>query len=109
MGQAEATQQTYHRKKGKSVYDITIMQTPKIGDIKGYKVVHRLEVEASSHSEAIYEVYRIFNVRDLMPKNTKARFIRTGDVLFFDEGLGGKTYYQLQTEGWIKIGRVHVR
>jgi hypothetical protein len=90
-------------------YDITIMQTPRIGQKKGYRQVFRLDIDATCHDEAIYEVFRTFNVKDLMPKNTEARYIRTWDILFFDEGLGGKTYYQLQPEGWQKIRRIHVR
>jgi hypothetical protein len=90
-------------------YDITVMQTPRIGQKNGYRQVYRLDVTATNHNEAIYKVFRMFNVKDLMPKNTEARYIRTWDILFFDEGLGGKTYYQLQPEGWNKIRRIHVR
>ncbi len=90
-------------------YDVTLMQTPKIGQKKGYKQVFRLNVNAFSHEEAIYEVFRRFNVRDLMPKDTEARYIRTWDILFFDEGLGGKTYYQLHPEGWQRIGRALIK
>ncbi|MBM6619389.1 hypothetical protein [Bacillus suaedaesalsae] len=93
----------------KICYDITIMQTPKIGQKKGYRQVFRYDVVASNHDEAIYEVFRTFNVKDLMPKDTPARFIRTWDILYFDEGLNGVTYYQLQPEGWKKIRRIHVR
>ncbi|WP_246941665.1 hypothetical protein [Bacillus pinisoli] len=98
-------------KKNKIVqcYDITLMQTPRIGQKKGYRSVYRLDVYAESHDEAMYEVFRLFNVKEMMPKQTEARFIRTWDILYFDEGLEGMTYYQLQPGGWKKIGRVHVR
>jgi cupin superfamily acireductone dioxygenase involved in methionine salvage len=90
-------------------YDITLLQTPRIGQKKGYRSVYRLNVDATCHDEAMYEVFRRFNVKELMPKDTEARYIRTGDILYFDEGLAGMTYYKLQPEGWKKIGRVHVR
>ncbi|MFZ3588760.1 hypothetical protein ACOI1C_05645 [Bacillus sp. DJP31] len=97
------------KEKIKKCYDITLMQTPKINQKKGYKQVFRLNVDAYCHEEAIYEVFRRFNVRDLMPKNSEARYIRTWDILFFDEGLGGKTYYQLLPEGWTEIGRFQIQ
>jgi hypothetical protein len=99
------------RKKGKELncYDITLMQTPHIGQKKGYKSVYRLNVDATCHNEAMYEVFRRFNVKELMPQNSNARYIRTWDILFFDEGLAGKTYYQLLPEGWKEIRRIHVR
>jgi hypothetical protein len=99
------------RTRGKELhsYDITLLQTPRIGQKKGYRSVYRLNVDATCHDEAMYEVFRRFNVKELMPQDTDARFIRTWDILFFDEGLNGMTYYQLHPEGWKQIGRVHVR
>lgn len=95
--------------KVKKTYDITLMQTPIIGQKRGYKQVFRLNVEAFCHEQAIYEVFRKFNVKDLMPRNTEARYIRTWDIVFFDEGVGGKTYYQLHPEGWIQINRTQIK
>ncbi len=97
------------KEKGNKSYDITLLQTPKIGEKKGYKQVYRLFIEALSREAAIYEVFRIFNVKELMPRNSEARYIRTWDIIFFDEGLGGKIYYQLQPEGWIEINRALIK
>lgn len=100
---------TETKNETKNSYDITILQTPELGQTKGYRQVFRYDVVASCHEEAIYKVFRTFNVKDLMPKQSIARFMRTWDILLFDEGLNGKTYYQLQPDGWKKIRRIHVR
>ncbi|WP_456279106.1 hypothetical protein [Bacillus sp. AK128] len=97
------------RKNEVNCYDVTLLQTPRIGQKKGYRSVYRLNVHAGNHHEAMYEVFKTFNVKELMPQGTEARYIRTGDILYFDEGRDGMTYYQLKPEGWRKIGRVHVR
>ena len=90
-------------------YDITIFQTPAYGQQTGYKQVYRLYVEGSNHHDAINYVYRIFNINDLMPKDYRARYINTGDILFFDEGRNGHSYYKLCTGGWKKVNRFLIR
>lgn len=99
-------------KKAKMVkkdYDVTVMQTPRFGQKKGYRQVYRLKVRASNHEEVVKEVYRRFNVSDLIPNDYEARFIGTGDIIFIDEARKGMTYYRLSLGGWSKINRVHVR
>ncbi len=95
--------------KTKQTYDITLFQTPRFGQKKGYQQVYRLTVTASDHNEALSIIYRMFNVFDLLPKDYKARYVSTGDVVFIDEGMKGQAYYKLCPEGWRKINRIHIR
>jgi hypothetical protein len=88
--------------------DVTIFQTPQFGEKKGYRQVYRLTLPAKNHEEAIQKVYRMFNVKDLMPEDYRARTMGTGDIILIDEGLGGQTYYKLNPGGWEKIHRVHL-
>ncbi len=97
---------TRNRKK---VYDVTIFQTPKYKETKGYKEVYRLNIEGNSHHECLDLVFSQFNIPDRIPSDYQGRFISTGDTVFIDEGLQGQFYYQLQPGGWKKINRVHVR
>lgn len=90
-------------------YDITIFQTPKFGEEKGYEQVYRLNIKASGHNEALQHVFCMFNVSDRVPDDYEARFISTGDILLIDEVKRGQTYYKLLSGGWTKINRVHVR
>ncbi|KXG09402.1 hypothetical protein AT864_02356 [Anoxybacillus sp. P3H1B] len=95
--------------KSRQIYDATLLQTPRYGQVKGYEPVYRLTVNATTHDEALAMIYRMFNVADLLPKDYKARYVSTGDVVLIDEGTYGKTYYKLCAEGWKKINRVHIR
>ncbi|WP_027409206.1 YodL domain-containing protein [Anoxybacteroides tepidamans] len=95
--------------KTQQAYDATLFQTPRFGLSKGYEPVYRLTVNATTHDEALASIYRTFNVSDLLPKDYKARYVGTGDVVLIDEGIYGQTYYKLCSEGWKKINRVHVR
>lgn len=90
-------------------YDITIFQTPKYGEIKGYEQVYRMNIEAAGHEEALHHVFCIFNVSDRKPRDYDARFILTGDIVLIDEVKRGQTYYKLLSGGWTKVNRVHVR
>ncbi|MEI5907324.1 hypothetical protein WAK64_09665 [Bacillus spongiae] len=91
------------------LYDITIFQTPHFGQKKGYLQVYRLKVKGSNHDDILYEVFRMFNVGDLIPKDYTARYIQTGDIIFIDEGKSGHHYYRLETGGWKSVNRVHIR
>jgi len=97
-------------KKNKLIeYDVTIFQTPKFGDGKGYKAVYRLMIPAKNHEDALYQTFRKFNIPDIIPEDYSARYIGTGDIILIDEGKRGQSYYQLQPGGWTKINRIHVR
>ncbi|MBM7692520.1 hypothetical protein JOC77_001950 [Peribacillus deserti] len=98
-------QLVYHSRKK---YDITIFQTPLFGENKGYRQVYRLTIGGHSHQDVIKRVFSTFNVLDRLPKDFKARYIFTGDIILIDEGLRGMSYYQLQSGGWVKINRMQV-
>ena len=90
-------------------YDVTLFQTPKYGQTKGYKQVYRLGLEARNHREVLSTIYRMFNVYDLLPEDYEARYVTTGDIVLIDEGWKGQTYYKLFPGGWQKINRIHIR
>ncbi|GLB61161.1 YodL domain-containing protein [Cytobacillus sp. NCCP-133] len=90
-------------------YDVTIFQTPKFRDKKGFQQVYRLNVEGSTHEECLDNVFRRFNVPDRIPFDFTGRFISTGDILYIDEGRRGQYYYQLKPGGWEEINRIHIR
>lgn len=109
MGEYNLVSTLLTKIKRRASYDITLFQTPSYGDEKGYKPVYRLSIDANGHKNAIEQVYRLFNVTDLMPNDYQARFVGTGDIVFIDEGRGGQTYYKLLPGGWKIINRVHIR
>lgn len=91
-------------------YDVTIFQTPKFRQKKGYEQVYRLNVEGTAnHQECLDSVFKMFNVPDCIPSNFNGRFISTGDILFIDEGRKGQFYYQLKPGGWVEVNRIHIR
>ncbi|MGM0827976.1 MAG: YodL domain-containing protein [Bacillota bacterium] len=90
----------------RSTYDMTIFQTPKYGEDKGYEKVYRISVEANNHEEALYKTFRTFNVPDLVPKDYQGRYIATRDIIFIDEGRRGHYYYRLQPNGWKRVNRI---
>jgi hypothetical protein len=90
-------------------YDVTIFQTPQFGQKKGYRQVYRFFIHSTDHETLISQVFRMFNVQDLVPKDYRGRYLGTGDIVFIDEGRNGHYYYQLQTGGWRQIHRVHLR
>lgn len=90
-------------------YDITIFQTPRFKEKKGFKQVYRMTVKGQSHQDCLEHIFAMFNVPDSIPTDYKGRFITTGDIVYIDEGLRGQCYYQLQTGGWTEINRVHIR
>ncbi|KKI88669.1 hypothetical protein WQ54_29570 [Bacillus sp. SA1-12] len=96
-------------KKRSQTLDITIFQTPKFGEEKGYEVVYRYLVDGNKHRDVLEKVFQTFNVADRMPTDYVARYICTGDILLIDEGKKGQFYYKLYPEGWKKINRIHVR
>ncbi|MBA2875406.1 hypothetical protein [Thermaerobacillus caldiproteolyticus] len=93
----------------KQTYDVTLFQTPRFGQTKGYRQVYRLTMAALNHDEALSLVYRMFNVSDLLPKDYKARYVSTGDIVLIDEGIKGQVCYKLCPEGWKKVNRIHIR
>jgi hypothetical protein len=94
--------------KAKQKYNITLFQTPKFGQTKGYQQVYHLSIDASDHEEALAMVYKMFNVQDLMPKDYHARFLSTGDILLIDKGGRGQSCYKLCPGGWKKVSRIHI-
>jgi hypothetical protein len=92
----------------KKTYDVTIFQTPRFRQKKGYVQVYRLQVEGTSHDECLGSVFSRFNVHDLIPTDFQGRFIGTGDILYIDEGRKGQYYYQLKPGGWESVNRIHV-
>jgi YodL-like len=96
-------------KKACSQYDVTIFQTPKYREYKGYKVVYRTFIPANSRENCLQETFSRFNVTDRIPENYKGRFLSTGDIVLIDEGRGGQYYYQLKPGGWYQINRILLR
>lgn len=92
----------------KRTYEVTIFQTPKFRQTKGFQQVYRLSLNGYSHQNTLDQVFRIFNVKDSIPKDYTGRYIGTGDIIYIDEGRQGTSYYQLQPGGWKKISRIHV-
>jgi hypothetical protein len=90
-------------------YDVTIFQTPKYRENKGYKQVYRTLIHASSRETCLEETFSRFNVTDRIPENYKGRFLATGDIVLIDEGRGGQYYFQLRPGGWQQINRIHIR
>jgi hypothetical protein len=95
--------------KNEQCYDVTIFQTPQFGQMKGYRQVYRLTVVGEDHDDVLAEVYRMFNVPDLIPKDYTARYMGTGDILLIDEGRNGQFCYRLCPDGWERIHRIHLR
>jgi len=93
----------------KKEYDVTIFQTPKYRQRKGYTQVYRYNVHGDSHYDCLEKTFKKFNVPDRIPTDYLGRFIATGDIIFIDEGLKGQYYYQLQTGGWKEVNRINVR
>ncbi len=96
-------------KKRITSYDMTIFQTPKFGDKKGYQDVYRFMMEGTNHKDVLEKVFQTFNVADRIPSDYKARYLSTGDIVFIDEGKKGQFYYKLYPEDWKIINRIHVR
>jgi hypothetical protein len=96
-------------KKACSQYDVTIFQTPKYRESKGYRQVYRITIPANSREHCLEETFSRFNVSDRIPANYSGRFLSTGDIILIDEGRGGQYYYQLQTGGWFPINRIMIR
>lgn len=97
------------KQRQKVEYDVTLYQTPRFGQAKGYEQVYRLNLLAKNHEELLNRIFSMFNVSDLIPNDYHARFIGTGDIIFIDEGRKGNTYYKLTSHGWKKINRVYMR
>jgi hypothetical protein len=45
-------------------YDVTIFQTPKYREYKGYKQVFRTFIRAGNHENCLEETFSLFNVTD---------------------------------------------
>ncbi|PKR85825.1 hypothetical protein [Heyndrickxia camelliae] len=89
-------------------YDITLFQTPKFGQKKGFKNVYQLKIAGKNHEDVLYKVFAIFNTIDSLPKDYYARYLGTGDIVFIDEGRNGHYYYQLKSGGWKTVNRIHI-
>jgi hypothetical protein len=96
-------------KRANIQYDVTIFQTPKYREYKGYKQVYRMMIPADSRENCLEETFRLFNVTDRMPANYNGRFLTTGDIIMIDEGRRGQFYYQLKPGGWQPVNRIHIR
>lgn len=96
-------------KRANFQYDVTIFQTPKYRENKGYKEVYRMMIHAASRENCLEETFRRFNVTDRMPANYNGRFMTTGDIILIDEGRKGQFYYQLKPGGWQQINRINIR
>jgi hypothetical protein len=90
-------------------YDVTIFQTPKYREYKGYKQVYRIFIRAGNHEGCLQETFSLFNVTDRIPSNYQGRFLSTGDIILIDEGRGGQHYYQLKPGGWQTVNRIQIR
>lgn len=90
-------------------YDVTIFQTPKYRENKGYKQVYRTFIRAGNHESCLDKTFSLFNVTDRIPLNYEGRFLSTGDIVLIDEGRQGQHYYQLKSGGWQPVNRIHIR
>jgi hypothetical protein len=104
------SQKIRFQKNNKKVelYDVTIFQTPRIGEKRGYRPVYRLHVKGKNHGDVLANVFAKLNVADTTPPDYRARYISTGDIVLIDEGIKGKMYYKLCIGGWEKIHRMYV-
>lgn len=93
----------------RKAYDVTVFQTPRYGQKRGYRQIYRNLLIGQDHFDVMYEVFRTLNVRELLPKEYSARLMTTGDIVFIDEGRKGHFYYQLQPGGFNPIHRLHIR
>ncbi|MCM3724242.1 YodL domain-containing protein [Neobacillus cucumis] len=96
-------------KKACNSYDVTIFQTPRYRERRGYKEVYRTTIPASSRKQCLHETFSRFNVTDRIPANYRGRFMSTGDIILIDEGRGGQYYYQLKSGGWDLVNRINIR
>ncbi|MEH7093328.1 YodL domain-containing protein [Neobacillus vireti] len=96
-------------KKTSILYDVTIFQTPKYREHRGYKEVHRTIITANCRKQCLDEAFSRFNVTDRIPNNYKGRFMATGDIILIDEGRSGQFYYQLKPGGWVPVNRINIR
>lgn len=96
-------------KKACIQFDVTIFQTPKYREHKGYKEVYRTTIPATNRDHCLQETFSRFNVTDRIPANYKGRFLSTGDIILIDEGRGGQFYFQLKPGGWLPINRIVIR
>jgi hypothetical protein len=96
-------------RKRKKSFDVTLYQTPEFRQSKGFKEVYRLNVEVNNHLECLENIFRKFNVLDLIPNDYCGRYMCTGDIVLIDEGRGGQHYYQLKSGGWTKVNRIRIR
>jgi hypothetical protein len=90
-------------------YDVTIFQTPKYREYKGYKPIYRIFIHAGNHENCLEKTFSLFNVTDRIPSNYDGRFLSTGDIILIDEGRRGQHYYQLKPGGWQPINRIQIR
>lgn len=96
-------------KKACTQYDVTIFQTPRYREHKGFKVVYRTNISAANRDHCLQETFSCFNVTDRIPANYNGRFLSTGDIILIDEGRGGQYYYQLKPGGWTPVNRINIR
>lgn len=96
-------------RKRKKLYDVTLYQTPAFRQTIGYNEVYRLNVEEISHLDCLENVFKQFNVLDLIPNEYSGRYMGTGDIVLIDEGRGGQHCYQLKSGGWVKVNRIRIR
>ncbi|WP_160721137.1 YodL domain-containing protein [Bacillus sp. USDA818B3_A] len=96
-------------KRACTLYDVTIFQTPKYREHRGYKEVYRTTIPASSRQHCLLETFSRFNVTDRIPADYNGRFMSTGDIILIDEGRGGQHYFQLKSGGWETVNRINIR
>ncbi|WP_040208609.1 YodL domain-containing protein [Neobacillus jeddahensis] len=96
-------------KKANIPFDVTIFQTPKYREYRGYKEVYRTTIPANSREQCLQETFSRFNVKDRLPLNYNGRFLSTGDIILIDQGRSGQYYYQLKPGGWTPINRIILR
>ncbi|MTH52014.1 hypothetical protein GKZ89_01240 [Bacillus mangrovi] len=102
-------QQMVLMKKKLRMMEVTVFQSPEFREMKGYKPVCTLQLEAKDHYSVLEKTFRMFSVQDTFPENCSARFIRTGDIVSVSEEHKELAYYRLHSGGWKKISRIHVR
>lgn len=64
------------RLNGKATdYDVTIFQTLKVGEKKGYRPVYRITVRGKNHQDVHDHVFRLFNIAELYRQKSLGRGI----------------------------------
>ena len=92
----------------KKDYEVGLFQTEHPRDRKGYRIVYRGIINGEDHFDVVSKVFKMFNIKDLIPKDYQGRTVMSGDIIMIVDHYERKRYYQLQSGGWAEVNRLHV-